>query len=198
MIEIKPTKLAQPSGENSLPERIARGDRLAETEFVRQFERGVRLLVRRHCRPNEPDVDDFVQDILTSVLQKLREGALRESDALNGYVRQTVVFVTTTAYRKRYRRGEYASLDEVEPLESGDNPEQHHAKQESLGLVSRLLQEMSTPRDRELLRRFYLQEQSREQVCEALQIEPEHFHRVIFRARARLRLLMQQAKIDPN
>jgi RNA polymerase sigma-70 factor (ECF subfamily) len=45
--------------------RIAAGDRSAEASFVRRFGRGVRALVRRHCRPGDPIVEDLVQDVLT-------------------------------------------------------------------------------------------------------------------------------------
>lgn len=51
--------------------------------------------------------------------------------------------------------------------------------------IATLLGELSVPRDRELLRRFYLLEHDRDQVCAALGIDPGHFHRVIHRARQR-------------
>jgi DNA-directed RNA polymerase specialized sigma24 family protein len=71
---------ASASTEQSLMVRIAGGDRAAEAEFVRLFERGVRVLVRRRCRPGDPIVDDLVQDVLSGVLERLRAGAIHDPD----------------------------------------------------------------------------------------------------------------------
>ena len=52
---------------------------------------------------------------------------------------------------------------------------------------------MTVPRDREILRRFYIDEEDKDSVCRQLGIEPEHFHRVVFRARERFRGLAEKA-----
>ncbi len=58
-------------------------------------------------------------------------------------------------------------------------------------LVRRLLEELSHYRDREVLRRFYLLEQGKEEICKEFGIAPGTFDQVIFRARARLRSMLQ-------
>ena len=75
-------------------ERIAAGDHSAEIEFVRAYERGVRALVRRHCRPGDPIVDDIAQEVLARVLERLRLGAVRDASALPAYVQATIVYTT--------------------------------------------------------------------------------------------------------
>lgn len=178
----------------SIAQRIAAGDRAAESEFVAQYRDGVRTLVRRHCRPNEPMVDDLVQDVLHRVLQQLRAGELRDAAALPGYVRQAVVFTTTAEYRKRARRGE----DQTAPpdtLADADDPERRATRDELTRRVRALLGELTVARDRELLRRFYIDEQDKDEVCAALAIDESHFHRVLFRARQRLRDLLVAAGV---
>jgi hypothetical protein len=50
---------------------------------------------------------------------------------------------------------------------------------------------MPVARDREVLVRFYLDDQDREKICRELGLSEEHFNRVIFRARNRFRELVE-------
>lgn len=176
----------------SLADRIRAGDRAAESEFVRRFERGVRAVVRRHTRPGESMVDDFVQDVLHQVLQKLRAGELRDAAALPAYLRATIVYATTAEYRRRASHGEAVSTDRLDTIASDADPvEQLRARQVAMQ-VRTLLAELPVARDRTLLVRFYLDERSKDEVCAELGIEADHFHRVVFRARERLRELIER------
>ena len=58
------------------------------------------------------------------------------------------------------------------------------------GIVRELLQELKMPRDREILLRFYVQEADKEEICSELDVSPEHFNRVLFRAKNRFRKLL--------
>lgn len=175
--------------------RIAAGDVSAESEFVHNYLPGVRTLVRRHARPLEPDVDDMIQDVLKSALVALRQGRLRDASTLPAYLRGTVDLIVRAHYRKQHRRGEdhMDALDENLPAD--DDPGQNLIDLQRTALVQRLIGELGVDRDRELLRRFYLQGQSKEQVCAELGIASDHFHRVAFRARERLRELLEQAGV---
>src|SRR5512144_2050254 len=110
---------ATASVEPDLVARIANRDRAAENEFVRRFERGVRALVRRHCRPGDPIVDDLVQDVLTGVIERLRAGAIHDSAALPGYVQAAAVYATTAEYRRRRPTQSDAT---IENLADSDSP----------------------------------------------------------------------------
>jgi RNA polymerase sigma-70 factor, ECF subfamily len=50
---------------------------------------------------------------------------------------------------------------------------------------------MPVARDREILVRFYLDDEERETICRELGLSEEHFNRVIFRARNRFRELLE-------
>jgi hypothetical protein len=54
-----------------------------------------------------------------------------------------------------------------------------------------MLEEMPVARDREVLVRFYLDDEDRETICRELRLSEEHFNRVIFRARNRFRELVE-------
>ena len=178
--------------ERSLMARIAGGDRPAEAEFVRLFERGVRVLVRRYCRPGDPIVDDLVQDVLSGVLERLRAGAIHDPAALPAYVQSAVVYATSAEYR---RRRPTLAETAIEQIPDRETPGSRLAATQLAKLLRDLLAGMAVPRDREILRRFYLEEEDKDSVCRALAIDPGHFHRVMFRARERLRVMAEQAGI---
>jgi RNA polymerase sigma-70 factor (ECF subfamily) len=50
---------------------------------------------------------------------------------------------------------------------------------------------LPVPRDREVIKRFYLDEETKDAICQSLGLSPIHFDRVIFRARQRMRALME-------
>jgi RNA polymerase sigma-70 factor (ECF subfamily) len=185
----EPTSAAA-SAEPDLVARIAGGDHSAEAEFVLRFERGVRVLVRRHCRPGDPVVDDLVQDVLAGVIERLRAGAIRDATALPGYVQAAAVYATNAEYRQRRPTLNVAA---IEQLPDAENPSTQLAATQLAEMLRALLAEMPVERDREILTRFYLQEEDRDQVCRSLGIDPGHFHRVTFRARERFRTLLEQA-----
>jgi len=175
-----------------LVSRIAAGDRRAEQEFVRSYERGVRALVRRHCRPNDPIVDDLAQDVLARVLERLRAGAIREASALPAYVQATIVYTTSAEYRSRRNTESAATIEDMPAL---DNPVERLGSEQLAGLLRKLLAQLPVARDREILVRFYLEEQDKDEVCRGLGIDASHFHRVVFRARERFRALLDGAGI---
>jgi DNA-directed RNA polymerase specialized sigma24 family protein len=55
-----------------------------------------------------------------------------------------------------------------------------------------MLDDLPTARDRDVLIRFYLNDESKEDICAALGLSDEHFNRVIFRARNRFRALLER------
>jgi RNA polymerase sigma-70 factor (ECF subfamily) len=183
--------MATPVGAgHNLISRIAQGDRQAEAEFVRLYERGVRVLVRRHCRPGDPVVDDLVQDVLSGVLERLRAGAIHDPVALPAYVQSAVVYATSAEYRRRRPTQTDAA---VEQMADSETPGTQLDASQLAGFLRNVLAGMPVARDREILRRFYLEEEDKDSVCRALAIDPGHFHRVMFRARERFRLLVEQA-----
>src|SRR5512135_454901 len=128
--------------------RIASGDRTAESEFVQRFERGVRALVRRHCRPGDPVVDDLVQDVLAGVIERLRAGAINDSAALPGYVQAAAVYATTAEYR---RRRPTQSVSTIEDLPDSESPMARLDATQLATMLRALLAEMPVARDRAIL-----------------------------------------------
>lgn len=181
-----------PPDPGDLVARIAAGDRAAEAHFIATYLRGVRALVRRRCRPNDPSVEDLVQDVLSRVLERLRAGAIRDAAALPAYVQAAIAYATNAEYRTR-RPAE--GIEAIADLPASDNPAEQLDSSRRAAILRNLLALLPVPRDREILVRFYLEEQDKDEVCRSLGIETSHFHRVVFRARERLRQLLDGTDI---
>lgn len=172
--------------------RIAAGDREAEDEFVRRYARGVQVLVARRCRSGDPIVEDIVQDVLARVLERLRAGAIRDAAALPAYIQTTIAHAATAEYRARRQTEPVEAIDALAVADSDSIVDKISASQLQSALHA-LLAELGVERDREVLRRFYLDEHDKEKVCRELGIDAAHFHRVVFRARERFRALLERA-----
>ncbi len=179
--------------------RVAAGDRDAEAAVLRRFERGVRLLVRRHCRANDPIAEDIAQDVLCTLVERIRAGAIEDPQALPAYVRATVVHAVAAEYRRRaVREQRHVRASTEDQSHAGAGPFERIEVERLSAAFQSLLAQLPMARDRELLQRFYLLEQGKSEVCRALGIPAGHFHRVIHRARQRFGELLMRAGLAPG
>lgn len=177
-----------------LAARIGGGDRVAEHELGAYYTRAIRAIVRRHCRPGEPQVDDIAQDVLTDILKRLREGSIADPLALPMYLQKTIRNACTHWYEREQRM--HHDAEEQIDTDRHSDPIDLNVHRQRQQVIRSLLDELPQRRDRELLHRFYLLEESRETVCAALGIDVHHFHRVVHRARERMRIAMNRHGID--
>ncbi|MCG6117899.1 MAG: sigma-70 family RNA polymerase sigma factor [Aquimonas sp.] len=190
--EQKPA-LAAATAPDPLVSAIASGDRDAERAFVERYQRGVRALVVRACRPGDPVVEDIVQDVLMTVLGRLRAGALVDANALPAYLQATIAHASSAEYRRRKLRGETLPVEQLEGLPDLDpGPLEGLHRSHLRQAVAALIEALPVARDREVLRGFYLEERERDELCRMLGIDEPHFRRVLHRARERLRELAER------
>ena len=86
----------------------------------------------------------------------------------------------------RQRTSPNTEVIDLIPDESS-NPFTHVSRAEVCHHVRALLDGLKKERDREILKRFYVQEEDKESICSYLGVDSTHFNRVLFRARRRLR-----------
>lgn len=178
--------------------RVAAGERAAEAVLLARFGRGVRAMARRQCRPHDPAAEDIAQDVLIGVLERIRAGAIADPLALPAYLRIAVLHAASAEYRRRRDRGGFLPVEAVADLDGGQpGPPQCLDADQLAAALQRLLPELTVPRDREVLRRFYLLEQDKDAVCSDLAIDQGHFHRVVHRARQRFREILTRHGIGP-
>jgi RNA polymerase sigma-70 factor (ECF subfamily) len=181
-----PEKAAGPdySHWSALVERIQRGEDSGMTELYALFAKGVRFQLCRHLGAQE--LDDKVHDTFLIVVQAIRKGELREPERLMGFVR-TVVKRQVAAHIDVavHRRREQADLDTGIPVpDERASPEDRAIATQKLEIMREILQNISD-RDREILTRFYLNEQSQEQICSEMHLTETQFRLLKSRAKAR-------------
>lgn len=167
-----------------LVERIQAGDASAIEDLYHHFSRGVRLLLYRQLGPES--IDDRVHDIFLTVLEAIRSGSLHSPDRLLGFIRTVVRRHIATAINQAVEeRRDHLDIAEQWTLAGLERtPEQQAISGERVELIRRTLAELST-RDREILTRFYLHEQSAEQICEEMSLNATQFRLLKSRAKAR-------------
>src|SRR5437870_1099354 len=80
-----PADVEAAHAQSDLVARICRGDRAAEEEFVRRFERAVLVLLRARTGDAEAS-RDLAQEALLTALVAVRQGRLRKTDRLDAFV----------------------------------------------------------------------------------------------------------------
>jgi RNA polymerase sigma-70 factor (ECF subfamily) len=124
---------------------------------------GLRALILRRVR--DPEVAaDILQDAAVTTLEKLRRGEIAHPENVGGYLYR--VALNHLRNHRRKERTTQSSAIGLNELEGGGDLEW------------------------ELLMRFYLKDEEKEQICHELRLSREHFNRVIFRARNRFRELL--------
>src|SRR5271165_4735848 len=167
-----------------LVERIRRGEEAGMEELYRVFARGIRFYLCRQLGAQE--LDDKVHDTFLIVVQAIQRGDLREPDRLMGFVR-TIVRRQVAAYIDEavHSRREQAELDTGHTIaDLKENPEQIAMARQKADLMKSVLASLSQ-RDREILERFYLQEQPQDQICEQMHLSETQFRLLKSRAKAR-------------
>jgi RNA polymerase sigma-70 factor (ECF subfamily) len=152
---------------------------------------GLRALILRRVR--DPEVAaDILQDAAVTTLEKLRSGEIAHPENLGGYLYRVAI-----NHLRNHRRKDRTALSSPELLEelrdSIEDPEwERVGRPQWAAAARRMLEEMPAARDRELLVRFYLNDEEKDTLCRELSLSQEHFNRVIFRARNRFRELIEQ------
>lgn len=178
----------------SLVKRVVDGDTLAEAEMVKRYSRGLRFLLRRKCRDAEL-AEDFLQETWAIALVKIRSRGLDDPGRLAGYLCGIANNLAQSEYRRVARQRTTANSEIIELIpDESSNPLRHVTRAEVCRQVDNVLKNLKKERDREILRRFYVQEEDKESICSYLDVDSTHFNRVLFRARQRLRSSLEAAE----
>jgi len=174
------------TGQNwlALVESIRRGERAGMEELYRVFSRGVRFYLCRHLGPQ--DLDDKVHDTFVIVVQAITKGELREPECLMGFVRTVVRRQVAAQIDQAVQtRREQAEIDRNRPMSDHRNtPEEAAILSQHEQVAEALLRSISR-RDREILTRFYLREQTQEEICAEMNLSDTQFRLLKSRAKAR-------------
>jgi len=164
-----------------------------------QLRSGVLFLLYREVF--DPSLaEDLCNETFRIVLERLRRQPLKDPTKLDAYLAQTARNLATADRRKTARRqtvtGEQSAIDDF----AAEAPDPGIAldSQARAKAIRKVLEEMPNVRDRQLLVRFYLNDEDKADLCRDLNLTEEHFNRVIFRARERFRVLLVKRFVQPG
>ena len=174
-----------------LVSRIVAGDSLAETELVERYSTGVKLMLLKRTGSRQLS-NDICQEALIVTLKKLRSGGLNKPESLPAFIRKTAVYLSIEHYRKekRFIHLEDGMISLQVPHK--DHKAENLDHQKAGALLEDLLDQLSINRDREILRRFYLRDEDKADICRELNLSSAHFNRVLYRAKQRMRKLIKE------
>ena len=175
---------------SALPRRPGISRESFERALIRDYP-GMILLLLRHAR--DPHLAaDILQDAIVTTLTKLDQGVVAPTPLIAGYVFRTAMNHLHNHWRtERSRIGSGAAKNEQ--ISDIASPEDQLRREANARAVRRVLHALGSSRDREVLVRFYLHEESKQEICAALGLGDIDFKRVVFRARGRMRRQLEGA-----
>jgi RNA polymerase sigma-70 factor (ECF subfamily) len=180
-----------PGGE--LTRRIREGDVSAEAELIRQFEPGLRMLLRRRTGGDHGLLQDLVQETLLVVIQRLRGSGIEDPEKLAAFAAQTARNLAIASLRKTERQK--TDVDSAATERNADTTRGVEALAEDFEAamaVRALLRELPQSRDRLMLKRFYLEDHDKEVICQEMQLTEAAFNQALSRARRRFRQILDE------
>ena len=176
----------------SLVERIINGDAAAEAELLDHFKGPVSHIIRR-IAPNAPTAEDFSQDTFLTVIRKIRNGDLKQPESLGSFVAGVARNHAIEQMRVMRRR----AGEDLKTADHVPDPSQNQLdklqKSEQLDEIREVMNEL-IPRYRELLLRYYINEEEKEVICNDLGLSSAQFDGVLHRARKRCRAIYLKRK----
>lgn len=177
-----------------LVRRVAAGDGDAETRLYERYHRGLLFLLRRLTGSPE-QAEDLRQETFRIVFERLRGRGLDEPEGLLGFLRGTARNLALAERRKAARRPREDGQEQlVEMADPAPSAADALMRAEDARRFRRLLGELRVERDRQLILRFYVAGDGKEEICDALDLDTSHFKRVLFRARQRFKQLVAKSQ----
>jgi RNA polymerase sigma-70 factor (ECF subfamily) len=163
--------------------RVHRGDASGMAELYGVICRGLRPFLARQLKPQ--DFEDKVHEIFVDVILAIRQGQLRDPERLMGFVRtvarrKVAVYIDTAA---RHRRDHVESRSVFWLASPHPNPEHALISRQRKDLVQWTLAHLAE-READVLRRFYLQEESQSQICLEMHLTGTQFRLLKWRSKA--------------
>ena len=174
-----------------LLKRIFNGDHSAEQELAERYWKGLFYIVRQRCKDAQLAAD-ITQDAILVVISKARAGKINEPKALTAFVRSTGLNLVSGHFRKEQRRATDAVGEtQFEVMDDRMDVSRVVESKQAVELVTRLIGEMPVERDKDILKSYFVEEQSKQDICKRLDLSLAHFDRVLYRARNRLKKLIE-------
>jgi RNA polymerase sigma-70 factor (ECF subfamily) len=173
--------------------RILSGETDAEAELVDCFREGIFQIILNVVR-NPPLAEDLSQDTFLTIIRKIRNGDLRQPEKLKSFVLSVARNHAIGQIRRIRRRGLSEDLEAAETLpDPSPNQLEELQTSEAFAEIRAVMDEL-IPRYKELLLRFYVNEEPKDAICAELGLTSAQFDGVLHRARNRYREMYLKGK----
>lgn len=178
----------------NLLKQIASGDTDACQQFVVDHYQWLTVVVRQQF-PYTDLYMDIVHDAFGLTIEKLKANEINKLESIKFYLRTAALNIGYSYLRKDKKFRSSLDQDLLFILEDRTADVAREVEwDDSIEYVKRLIRELKVERDREILKAFYLEDKDKLSICQELQITPDHFSRVLFRAKHRLKELLMSKK----
>lgn len=170
--------------------RINSGDRVAEGALVARYRPRLLYALTRLVE-DFSYAEDAANEALMIAIGKLRSAPIETPARLGGYLFGIAKNVLRNERRKSSKESDFDP--ELLDLKASPNLNQVELlEQRDIGIVVRqVMDSITNERYREVLMRFYLQQEDKEQICKTMQLSRRDFTQVISRARESFRKVVR-------
>ncbi len=173
-------------------DRLTEGDPETERHFTGYF--GDLLLIKLRARLRSAQmVEDARQEVFLRVLNTLRrKGGIEHPERFGAFVNSVCENVLFEFFRSGSRLQQIPE-NAIETADEGPSAESEFITEERKMLVKQILTQLSEG-DREILRRLFLEERDKDEICREFHIDRDYLRVRVHRALARFRnaLLKQE------
>lgn len=148
------------------------------------------MLVWR-CHVRGPELEDVVQGILLTVVLNIRAGKVRDHDRILGYVKTIAQLNAGNEIKAQIQERACIGAMKGDTLINFEAPDEPVWRANRRSILASALAKLDAEK-RELLTRFYLREQSKQEICAAMNLTETQFRVTKSRAKAELGVIGQR------
>ena len=172
------------AGDSRLVAAISDGGTLQNELYVRYRRPLLQVFLQR--RVDRDVAQDLLQRTFLQAIKKIRSDGLDDPSKLGGYLYRTACNLATAYWRGEIARRQELDTESLSELIDDALSLEERIDHELLAkCVRSLLKHLPMARDREVLMRFYFQEEPKDSICRALKLSELQFNQVLWRARQR-------------
>ena len=180
------------NSETELPEMVSRiiaGDPAAEEEMIRRYEDGVSIIIGQIVQSQDA-AKDVSQETFKIALGKIRHGDVREPERLSGFICAVARNLALEHVRKARQMANQEDVGKAESIiDPAPSQLDHLCQKERAQIVHQVIRKLNVQRDREIIFRYCIAEEDKDQICADLGLTRAQFNNVISRALQRYKEL---------
>jgi RNA polymerase sigma-70 factor, ECF subfamily len=159
-------------------------------QILQQHYSGLARALPRRCG-SEVDAMDLLHEAIRIAIEHHAVGRVACLERLPGYVFRVALNLLRNHRRVCCNRAERHvaedAIDDIEWHEAGSAPDAVAAAR----LIEHAVASLGSERDRLVVKRFYLQDEDKHEICGDLGISSTHFDKVLHRARQRMKRFLE-------